>query len=424
MHVATYVRISEDPLHIRAGVERQLADTRAIAAARWPDVPVTVYEDNDLSAYKKVRRPAYEQLRADIQAGRVRAVVGYNLDRMFRRPAELESFIELCETAHLHDVVTAEGDLDLTTDGGQLHARILTAVAMKSSRDTSRRTKRAMATAREAGRWPGVTPQFAARPDVAEWCCRQIIAGKSMRWVARELPAAYPDGPRFKGPIGLKKALSSPRLADMLDAQHATLVTNTQTILRDPARSRASRGRVYWLTGIIRCGRAECGASLVRFTNTRGYAVWECRACLGVSISAAVDDVVYAMLKRRAETIIAPDRAVASDGEREALESRLGIIYADYAEGTVTRAEWLSAKAAIDRKLTAIRTTLTATRVPLTALWPTMGPADRHDVAARFLIAVHVAPATVRGARLDWSRVRPEWVQTGHGVDYRPSELA
>jgi hypothetical protein len=46
-----------------------------------------------------VRRPAYRQLLADIEAGAVDAVIVWALDRLHRRPAELERFFEVCDRA-------------------------------------------------------------------------------------------------------------------------------------------------------------------------------------------------------------------------------------------------------------------------------------------------------------------------------------
>src|SRR4051794_8199741 len=50
LRAAIYVRISDDPTGLRAGVERQLADSLTLAEREAWQV-VGTYEDNDRSAY-------------------------------------------------------------------------------------------------------------------------------------------------------------------------------------------------------------------------------------------------------------------------------------------------------------------------------------------------------------------------------------
>ena len=80
------------------GVERQLVDARKPAADRDWTVPEE-YVDNDISGYAGKQRPAYAQMLADIEAGTREAAVVYNLDKLTRRPIELEEFTAICERA-------------------------------------------------------------------------------------------------------------------------------------------------------------------------------------------------------------------------------------------------------------------------------------------------------------------------------------
>ena len=96
LSAAVYARISADTEGRSLGVQRQLEDCRKLAAARgWP--VGREYVDNDISAYNGKPRPGYEQMVADLAAGVRDAVIVYNLDRLHRRPAELEEFVGLCE---------------------------------------------------------------------------------------------------------------------------------------------------------------------------------------------------------------------------------------------------------------------------------------------------------------------------------------
>ena len=93
---AIYARISSDPDGLAAGVSRQIEDCRAFAERRcWP--VADVYVDNDTSAYSGKKRPEYERMLDDLAAGIRDAVIVYHLDRLHRRPRELEDFLDLCQ---------------------------------------------------------------------------------------------------------------------------------------------------------------------------------------------------------------------------------------------------------------------------------------------------------------------------------------
>jgi len=96
-HAGIYARLSL----LREGQEglavgRQVQDCRAKAEALGWEV-ADEYVDEDVSASKSVERPQYSRMLADLESGRIDAVVVYDLDRLTRKPAELESFIDLCD---------------------------------------------------------------------------------------------------------------------------------------------------------------------------------------------------------------------------------------------------------------------------------------------------------------------------------------
>src|SRR5680860_1072592 len=114
---AVYARISSDVSGEKLGVTRQLEDFRNLAKDRgW--VIGEEYVDNDVSAYSGKPRPAYARMIADLQAGTRDAVIVYNLDRLHRRPIELENFVALCERAGVANVATVTADIDLGNDDG------------------------------------------------------------------------------------------------------------------------------------------------------------------------------------------------------------------------------------------------------------------------------------------------------------------
>src|SRR5437879_5608111 len=96
---AIYVRISDDPTLERLGVQRQEKECRALAKKLgWP--VGQVYEDDDRSAYKRnVTRRAYNDLLADLKAGKWQKLIAWDPDRIHRQPRELEPFIDIVNAA-------------------------------------------------------------------------------------------------------------------------------------------------------------------------------------------------------------------------------------------------------------------------------------------------------------------------------------
>lgn len=96
---AVYARISSDPTGLALGVQRQLEDCRKLAADRGWTVGGAEYVDNDVSAFSGKVRPEYERMLADVRDGLRDAVIVYNMDRLTRRPIELEQFAQVCKAA-------------------------------------------------------------------------------------------------------------------------------------------------------------------------------------------------------------------------------------------------------------------------------------------------------------------------------------
>ena len=92
---AVYARISSDD-GTALGVTRQVEDCRALAASLGWTV-AEEYVDNDVSAFTGRTRPGYERLLADLRDGSRDAVLVYHLDRLTRRPIELEQFLTVAE---------------------------------------------------------------------------------------------------------------------------------------------------------------------------------------------------------------------------------------------------------------------------------------------------------------------------------------
>ena len=60
---------------------------------------IDVYQDNNRSAWKHNRkRPAWDRMLADIEAGKINGIIVYHGDRLTRQPMDLEILISLSRT--------------------------------------------------------------------------------------------------------------------------------------------------------------------------------------------------------------------------------------------------------------------------------------------------------------------------------------
>jgi DNA invertase Pin-like site-specific DNA recombinase len=105
--VGIYLRQSYAPNGDILAVSRQRTDVRKLCGERgWTDT--VEYVDNDFSATSGKRRPAYQDMLADIRDGTITAVAVWDLDRLYRQPRALEDFIDLADEQHL--VLAGLGD--------------------------------------------------------------------------------------------------------------------------------------------------------------------------------------------------------------------------------------------------------------------------------------------------------------------------
>ena len=224
VRAAIYCRISKDKTGLRAGVERQREDCQALAERLgWP--VIRIYVDNDISAYSGKRRPRYHQLCDDIKRGTVNAVMAWHPDRLHRRSAELETWLDLVGDNVQHATCQA-GLWDLSTPSGRMTARILGAVGQHESEHKSERVKAAKMTAAKDGEFNGGSRCYGYESDgltvreseaveiraVAD----AIVRGVSLRSLAAELnqrgvPTATGSAP-WSQPK-LRSVMLRPRLA-------------------------------------------------------------------------------------------------------------------------------------------------------------------------------------------------------------------
>lgn len=187
--VLVYLRISEDRTGEEAGVERQRDDCLSLCARLGLDVAEPdVFMDNDTSAYLDKKRPDFARMLARIKLGPSRVVV-WHVDRLYRRPRELEDLIDLVETHPIRIEAVMGGAFDLNTHEGRLMARQLVAMAAYESGHKADRIRRANRQKAERGDWHGAAkfgygtggvliPEQAA---VVREMADRFLAGQSLR---------------------------------------------------------------------------------------------------------------------------------------------------------------------------------------------------------------------------------------------------
>ena len=122
-----------DKAHDGHGVANQLAKLEQKARERGWTV-VYRLSDNDIGVTRKdptkpgKYRPGYEEAMRLVDVGAVDAVLCFKWDRFIREPLDLEYLIPRFDKAGVR-FTEVDGSIDLGTDSGRLHARILIAVA-------------------------------------------------------------------------------------------------------------------------------------------------------------------------------------------------------------------------------------------------------------------------------------------------------
>jgi DNA invertase Pin-like site-specific DNA recombinase len=445
MQAAIYTRISQDRTGEAAGVTRQREDCIALADELGWQV-AEIYTDNDVSASTAKPRPEYQRMLADIEAGRINAVIAWHTDRLYRRLPDLEELATICDTHKLAVRTCRSGELDMSTPTGRMIARIMGSVAAYEVEQKADRWLRSFRQRRDAGHW------FASGPRTFGYDRAGRIIDDEAQWI-RDIAASMLDhGAGFmeictrlreqnvvttRGnpwtPTALRLLLTNPRIAGLatirgdiigkgawepiLDRatweQLRALIDDRQT-----GRGGGSRPRSL-LNGLALCG--VCDKPLAR--SVTSVPVYQCRvagtwSARHVTVSAApLEQMVEAYARERLadprvrEAITArlrpglPDVLLREieDYERELAELR----------GTIKAARHAETKADIVAEMDRVRDEITDRRarlvpmpdIPVTGQeWP--GDLERRSKLIRFVVdSVAVASATRRGV-FDHERVR------------------
>ena len=448
---AIYVRISSDPAGKRLGVTRQLADCRKKAKTMGWTV-AAVYEDNDVSASTGKVRPAYQRMLTDLEAGRLDAVIVWDLDRLTRRPIEVEQFIDLADRKGI-SLGSVGGDVDLATDNGRMFARIKGAVARaeverKSERQRSANAQRADSGIPHAGRRAfGYSPNGmeVVEPEAAEVrkAVEALLAGGSLRGIVADMNArgvcSTAGGPWR--PTEMRRLLANPRYCALLSRRGEVVGPGSwpaiidedthkavRAVLSDPARHKAGHPRQHLLSGVATC---VCGARIFGSMVTRGP-VYMCETRGHVARrSEDVDRVIVALVIGRlsqpdaAQILARPgDKQAATDlrVEERGLRARLNGLSEAFAGGDIDREQLRAGSQRLRARLDVVVEQLAGmARIPvLTGLltaenveeaWHALDVDSQRSVIDALLTVVILSPG--QGARVfDPRTVQTDWRMT------------
>ncbi|MCB9833036.1 MAG: recombinase family protein [Planctomycetes bacterium] len=432
------------------------------------------YDDGGFSG-GTLERPALARLIAEVEAGRVDAVVIYKFDRLSR---SLVDFTNLAESLASHGarIVSVTQTIDTGTSMGKLMLNVLLSFAQYEREIAGERIRDKIAASKRKGLFLGSTPVFGYDIDRerkrlvvnAEEAAqvvrifRRFLALGSATAIAGELNDA---GLRTKswttragkamGGFAWNKAhvyrLLSNRIYlgeivhkdEHFDGQHEAIVerelwNEVHAVLQNNHRARGNTSRKNsqaLLKGLIRCG--PCGSAMSpTFTNKRGktYRYYSCQktnkvgphACrVGTVPAGMIEEAVLGQMRallRSPEVVAETWRELRTRAEEELGRLRARRVALQEAQGGAKdgQVELAGVEAEIDALEAQLPSEVDVVRAldRLDPVWKALFPAERARIAGLLVARVDVAPDGLE-LRVRTGGLGALAVELGRGQDTR-----
>jgi site-specific DNA recombinase len=461
------VRISDDREGEEKGVRRQEDDGRRLAAKLGWDIAEVVVE-NDTSAFKrrKVRlpdgthalrvvRPGFRRCLELLGSGLADGLLAYDLDRVCRDPRDLEDLIDVVEQRRI-PVTSVSGSLRLASDADITMARVMVAVANKSSRDTSRRVARKHEELAEKGRpsgggrrpfgyeRDGMTIRE-AEAEAIRTAAAMLLDGASLYGLVEYLTGIgiAPSYAAAWSSRSIGTILAGPRIAGLRRfrgevvgeaAWPAVLDRETWDAVQVKLKERALAGGarserfVRWLTGLLRCGL--CGHDLQGWSAGDAVRYWCATPKGGCGRIAIHADRAEAEVERqvlayygRPEVLVklrgtyAADTVDSARVELAADEQQLKELAGLWARRELTFPEYTEARQIIAARVKESRALVSSALPPVVraliesgdtaAAWEESTPYQRREITRAVLPGYTVVPGSGGFKVFDASRLVP-----------------
>jgi site-specific DNA recombinase len=406
VQAAIYIRISKLKREL-LDAQRQQPPCEAFAKAQGWDI-AEVYVDDGRSAWRQgVRRDNFERMLADVRAGRINAIVSWQMDRLLRRVEDASALISIAKN-HGTIISNVDGTLDLNSAAGRKRLYDLAVAAEFESDLQSERLKLKHAELAADGKFSGGTRPFGydleeyvytdhtgrhikyrlvlntEEAAVIEAAAKAVLEGRSVTSITKGW--AVGDVKSTRGRLfrygDVKELLLSSRIAGLRSAdgklvkaewepivsreQHEELVA----ILGPPRQRGSNQGtaRSYLLTGFLVCG--SCGTRLrshrskaTREATPRPRYVCDARdgGCGGVKRLASVieEHVVWRLLEELPQKLLEATRKEPEHWEslgrlltaRQADEDRLSGLEDLLADGLLDRSGYVRQRRRITARI-------------------------------------------------------------------------
>lgn len=288
---------------IQAQREAVAAYVQSQRGEGWAALP-TRYEDHGFSG-GTVERPAFQQLIADVAAGKIDIVAAYKIDRVSRSLADFTKFMSLLE-GHKVGFVSTTQAFDTRTSMGRLTLNILASFSQFEREVISERITDKMQATRSRGMWTGGRPilgylvsdkKLVIDPDEASQVraifglylehgsIRDVIAELNRRgWTGKAYTGKKGQQivgyPYTKGSLhGLLTNViyrgQTRTKSGVVPGVHAPIIDETTwTAVQEQLRNNGKRGGASvrnktgaTLRGLVTCGR--CGSPMLHSFTTR-----------------------------------------------------------------------------------------------------------------------------------------------------------